>query len=77
MPPPARGTSARQRRSPPPSRRTQKFLRFHDDFAPDAVVCTHFLPLEILATRARMAQNACTLGRPQAAAEIVADVVRR
>jgi len=32
---------------------TQKFLRFHDDFAPDAVVCTHFLPLEILATRAR------------------------
>ena len=32
---------------------TQKFLRFYDDFAPDAVICTHFMPLEILATRAR------------------------
>ena len=32
---------------------TRKFLRFYDDFAPDAVICTHFMPLEILATRAR------------------------
>ncbi|MEI6210561.1 MAG: glycosyltransferase [bacterium] len=32
---------------------TRKFLRFYDEFAPDAVICTHFMPLEILATRAR------------------------
>ena len=30
---------------------TRKFLRFYDEFAPDAVICTHFMPLEILATR--------------------------
>jgi processive 1,2-diacylglycerol beta-glucosyltransferase len=30
-----------------------KFLKYLDDFAPDAVVCTHFMPLEILSSRAR------------------------
>ena len=27
---------------------TQKFLRFVDDFRPDAVICPHFLPLEAM-----------------------------
>jgi processive 1,2-diacylglycerol beta-glucosyltransferase len=32
---------------------TRKFLEFYDELAPDATICTHFMPLEILATRAR------------------------
>jgi processive 1,2-diacylglycerol beta-glucosyltransferase len=28
-----------------------KFLRYLDNFAPDAVVCTHFMPLEVLSSR--------------------------
>lgn len=30
---------------------TPKFFRFFDEFAPDVVVCTHFMPLELVATR--------------------------
>jgi processive 1,2-diacylglycerol beta-glucosyltransferase len=32
---------------------TRRFFEFHDELAPDATLCTHFLPLELLATRAR------------------------
>jgi len=34
---------------------TPLFFRFFDDFSPDAVVCTHFMPLELLAARDRKA----------------------
>jgi processive 1,2-diacylglycerol beta-glucosyltransferase len=32
---------------------TRTFLSFFKNFDPDAVVCTHFMPLELLSTRAR------------------------
>ncbi len=32
---------------------TFSFFEFYDEFRPDVVVCTHFMPLELLSTKAR------------------------
>lgn len=36
---------------------TIKFRRFYSDFDPDIVVCTHFMPLQLLSSRATYLQN--------------------
>ena len=32
---------------------TPLFFKFYDEFAPDVTVCTHFMPLELISTRAK------------------------
>ena len=40
---------------------TIEFSRFYRRFAPDVVVCTHFMPLEIIAARIRKGKTAASL----------------
>ena len=40
---------------------TPPFVRFYEEFNPDAVVCTHFMPLELLSTRMRRGKLATPL----------------
>ncbi len=40
---------------------TLEFARFYREFEPDIVVCTHFMPLEIISTRIRKGKTAAAL----------------
>ena len=40
---------------------TMEFARFYRGFEPDIVVCTHFMPLEIVSARIRMGKTAASL----------------
>jgi len=56
-----------------PSQSRARFRRFVEDFAPDVVLCTHYLPLEILAEMRRKKQEGDEAASHPLVASIVTD----